>query len=130
MYAFQNPLPFKNTSLIVSTVLLCLLCLLRHRRLGAHGHVLDQEAHRSHVLLHVCHNQFVPVQTYFMPINPNLSPDVMMCLSYYAMGSNLGMTPISVEFKHSPAAPRVEGFAREIFWVRYVQWYVVHSHNL
>ncbi|CZT14318.1 related to HSP30 heat shock protein Yro1p [Ramularia collo-cygni] len=48
--------------------------------------------------------------------------NIMMCLSYYAMGSNLGMTPIDVEFHRT--WPRVRGDAREIFWVRYVQWFI------
>lgn len=51
--------------------------------------------------------------------------DVMMCISYYTMGSNLGMTPVSVEFNRG--TPRVRGDFREIFWVRYVQWLVSTS---
>lgn len=47
-------------------------------------------------------------------------------ISYYAMGSNLGFTPIGVQ--PSPSFhredPRVRGDNREIFWTRYVDWYV------
>ncbi|CAK4034442.1 bacteriorhodopsin [Lecanosticta acicola] len=45
-------------------------------------------------------------------------------ISYYTMGSNLGMTPIAVEFQHPcSTGPRVCGNEREVFWVRYVDWY-------
>lgn len=42
--------------------------------------------------------------------------------AYYAMGSNLGFTPIAVEFHR--IAPTVRGLERQVFWVRYVDWYV------
>lgn len=47
-------------------------------------------------------------------------------ISYYTMGSNLGMTPIEVEFQHPcSTGPRVCGNLREVFWVRYVDWYAM-----
>lgn len=44
------------------------------------------------------------------------------CVAYYSMGSNLGWTPIDVEFPRDDG--RVAGINREIFYVRYVDWYV------
>lgn len=40
------------------------------------------------------------------------------CIAYFSMGSNLGWTPIDVEFPR--ADPRVAGVNREIFYVRYI----------
>ena len=45
-------------------------------------------------------------------------------IAYFTMGSNLGWTPIQVEFVRSN--PRVGGLTggnREIFYVRYIDWY-------
>lgn len=41
-------------------------------------------------------------------------------VAYYAMGSNLGWTPIDVEFNRSN--PIVSGRNREIFYARYIDW--------
>lgn len=56
--------------------------------------------------------------------------NVTASIAYYSMGSNLGMTPIEVEFQRGSA--RVRGNAREVFWVRYVDWYesIVHAGRL
>lgn len=43
-------------------------------------------------------------------------------VAYFSMGSNLGWTPIQVEFPRSN--PRVSGVYREIFYVRYVDWFI------
>ena len=43
-------------------------------------------------------------------------------IAYFSMGSNLGWTPIAVEFQRS--SPKVAGLNREIFYVRYIDWYV------
>ncbi|KAF2704042.1 putative opsin-like protein [Pleomassaria siparia CBS 279.74] len=43
-------------------------------------------------------------------------------IAYWSMGSNLGFTPIAVEFRRSD--PKVSGVYREIFWVRYVDWFI------
>lgn len=43
-------------------------------------------------------------------------------IAYFAMGSNLGFAPVRVEFNRS--APRVRGTFREIFYVRYIDWFV------
>jgi bacteriorhodopsin len=43
-------------------------------------------------------------------------------IAYFSMGSNLGFTPIQVEFPRSN--PKVRGQYREIFWVRYVDWFI------
>ncbi|KAF7195134.1 hypothetical protein HII31_03602 [Pseudocercospora fuligena] len=48
-------------------------------------------------------------------------------ISYYAMGSNLGFTPIGVQPRPSlyrQDDPRVRGDNRQIFWTRYVDWFV------
>ncbi|KAF1983869.1 family A G protein-coupled receptor-like protein [Aulographum hederae CBS 113979] len=39
-------------------------------------------------------------------------------IAYFSMGSNLGYTPIAVEFHHKP------GMFREIFYVRYIDWFI------
>jgi bacteriorhodopsin len=41
-------------------------------------------------------------------------------IAYFSMASNLGFTPIAVEFQRS--SPRVAGQYREIFYVRYIDW--------
>lgn len=41
-------------------------------------------------------------------------------IAYFSMGSNLGWTPIDVEFVRSN--PVVSGMNREIFYVRYIDW--------
>ncbi|KAL9053953.1 MAG: hypothetical protein Q9162_004443 [Coniocarpon cinnabarinum] len=43
-------------------------------------------------------------------------------IAYYSMASNLGWTPITVEFVRS--AGTVAGSAREIFYVRYIDWVI------
>ena len=43
-------------------------------------------------------------------------------IAYFTMGSNLGFTPIEVEFPRSN--PKVSGTYREIFYVRYVDWFI------
>lgn len=42
------------------------------------------------------------------------------CIAYFSMGSNLGWTPIDVEWLRS--AGIVSGTNREIFYVRYIDW--------
>lgn len=55
---------------------------------------------------------------------------LVAAIAYFTMGSDLGQTPIEVEFKRSN--PKVSGTAtnqnREIFYVRYIDWYT-YSHN-
>lgn len=41
-------------------------------------------------------------------------------IAYFSMASNIGWTPITVEFPRSD--PIVRGKAREIFYVRYIDW--------
>ncbi|WPH00960.1 Hypothetical protein R9X50_00379400 [Acrodontium crateriforme] len=43
-------------------------------------------------------------------------------IAYFSMGSNLGWTPIDVEFQRSDHV--VSGFNREIFYVRYIDWFI------
>lgn len=44
------------------------------------------------------------------------------CIAYFSMGSNLGFVPIAVEFSRSD--PVVRGNFREIFYVRYIDWFI------
>ncbi|KAF9695495.1 hypothetical protein EKO04_006302 [Ascochyta lentis] len=44
------------------------------------------------------------------------------CIAYFTMGSNLGFTPIQVEFPRRD--PVVRGTYREIFYVRYIDWFI------
>lgn len=44
------------------------------------------------------------------------------CIAYFTMGSNLGFTPIQVEFPRNN--PVVRGTYREIFYVRYIDWFI------
>ncbi|KAK5107667.1 hypothetical protein LTR62_000902 [Meristemomyces frigidus] len=44
-------------------------------------------------------------------------------IAYFAMGSNLGWTPIDVEWRRS-WEPAVVGRNREIFYVRYIDWFI------
>jgi bacteriorhodopsin len=43
-------------------------------------------------------------------------------IAYFSMASNIGWAPISVEFVRSN--PKVAGLAREIFYVRYIDWVI------
>jgi len=43
-------------------------------------------------------------------------------IAYFSMASNLGWTGIAVEFQRSD--PRVAGLYREIFYVRYIDWFI------
>ncbi|MCJ1376107.1 ion channel activity [Loxospora ochrophaea] len=43
-------------------------------------------------------------------------------IAYFSMGSNLGWTPIQVEFPRSNS--KVSGVNREIFYVRYIDWFI------
>lgn len=45
------------------------------------------------------------------------------CIAYFTMGSNLGWTPIDVEWLR-PRGSEVFGINREIFYVRYVDWFI------
>jgi bacteriorhodopsin len=47
---------------------------------------------------------------------------MVAAVAYFSMASNLGFTPIAVEFQRGN--PRVHGVYREIFYVRYIDWYV------
>lgn len=44
-------------------------------------------------------------------------------IAYFSMGSDLGQTPIAVEFRRSNS--KVSGVNREIFYVRYIDWLVI-----
>ncbi len=44
-------------------------------------------------------------------------------MAYFAMGSNLGWTPIDVEWKR--IGHNLEGRNREIFYARYIDWYIL-----
>jgi len=46
-------------------------------------------------------------------------------IAYYSMGSNLGFTPIPVEFVRRN--PKVAGILRQIFYVRYIQSFITAS---
>lgn len=43
-------------------------------------------------------------------------------IAYFTMASNLGYAPIAVEFRRSSGL--VSGATREIFYVRYIDWFV------
>lgn len=47
---------------------------------------------------------------------------MVAAIAYFSMGSNLGFTPIQVEYARSD--PRVAGTYREIFYVRYIDWFI------
>lgn len=47
---------------------------------------------------------------------------LVAAIAYFAMGSNLGWTAIQVEFSRSD--PKVRGNMRQIFYVRYIDWFV------
>src|SRR5271170_5442509 len=47
---------------------------------------------------------------------------LVSAISYFAMGSNLGWTAIHVEFERSDR--RVAGDMRQIFYVRYIDYFV------
>jgi len=47
---------------------------------------------------------------------------MVAAIAYFSMASNLGFTPIAVEYQRSD--PRVHGVYREIFYVRYIDWMI------
>ncbi|KAG0650256.1 opsin like protein [Hyphodiscus hymeniophilus] len=55
---------------------------------------------------------------------PRRNPSITMvaAIAYFTMASNLGYAAIPVEFQRSN--PKVAGFYREIFYVRYIDWVV------
>ncbi|KAI4754734.1 family A G protein-coupled receptor-like protein [Aureobasidium sp. EXF-3400] len=48
---------------------------------------------------------------------------MVAAIAYFSMASNLGWTPIDVEFSR-PNMPEVRGMNREIFYVRYIDWFI------
>ena len=44
------------------------------------------------------------------------------CIAYFTMGSNLGFTPIGVEFQRNHST--VRGINRSVFYARYVDWVI------
>jgi len=46
--------------------------------------------------------------------------NAVACVAYFSMGSNLGWTPIGIEFLRTDR--HVAGLTREIFYVRYIDW--------
>ena len=48
---------------------------------------------------------------------------MVACIAYFAMGSNLGWTAIEVEYAR-PNNGLVSGLMRQIFYVRYIDWFV------
>jgi bacteriorhodopsin len=56
-------------------------------------------------------------------------------IAYFSMASNLGQTPIQVEFPRSTTGPANNAGAggtgtREIFYVRYIDWYDINLISL
>ena len=47
---------------------------------------------------------------------------LIAAIAYFCMGSNLGWTAIQVEFERS--SPKVAGNMRQIFYVRYIDWFL------
>lgn len=47
---------------------------------------------------------------------------MVAAIAYFSMASNLGWTPIDVEFQRS--AGIVRGVNREIYYVRYIDWFI------
>ncbi|KAK5297906.1 hypothetical protein LTR99_008309 [Exophiala xenobiotica] len=47
---------------------------------------------------------------------------MVAAIAYFSMGSNLGWTAIQVEFERSD--PKVAGNMRQIFYVRYIDWFI------
>lgn len=45
---------------------------------------------------------------------------LVAAIAYFSMASNLGFTPVAVEFQRGNH--RVSGTYREIFYVRYIDW--------
>ncbi|KAK5114200.1 hypothetical protein LTR85_010265 [Meristemomyces frigidus] len=48
---------------------------------------------------------------------------LVAAIAYFSMGSNLGWTPIDVEFPRAIGS-KVHGVNREIFYVRYIDWFI------
>ncbi|KAK3110761.1 hypothetical protein LTR53_014630 [Teratosphaeriaceae sp. CCFEE 6253] len=47
---------------------------------------------------------------------------MVAAIAYFSMASSIGWTPIDVEFQR--ANPKVHGVNREIFYVRYIDWFI------
>ena len=52
----------------------------------------------------------------------NAAVCLVAAIAYFCMGSNLGWTAIEVEFLRS--SPKVHGDMRQIFYVRYIDWFI------
>lgn len=48
---------------------------------------------------------------------------LVAAIAYFSMGSDLGQTPIAVQFQRNN--PKVHGVNREIFYVRYIDWLAI-----
>ncbi|KAI9841283.1 MAG: ion channel activity [Sclerophora amabilis] len=48
---------------------------------------------------------------------------LVAAIAYFTMASNLGWTPINVEFQRL-GDMKVSGYTREIFYVRYIDWFI------
>ena len=53
---------------------------------------------------------------------------LVAAIAYFTMGADLGETGIKPEFIRSD--PKVSGQLREIFYVRYIDWYVISQSQL
>jgi bacteriorhodopsin len=77
---------------------------------------------RSHRIFHyitgklVCKPRGSPTNNFQAGIT------MVAAIAYFSMGANLGFTPIEVEFFRNN--PRVRGTYREIFYVRYIDWFI------
>jgi bacteriorhodopsin len=54
----------------------------------------------------------------------NVTVCLISAIAYFCMGSNLGWTAIEVEFLRSNA--KVHGDMRQIFYVRYIDWFITN----
>ena len=52
----------------------------------------------------------------------NVAISLTSAIAYFAMGSNLGWTAVEVEFLRTD--PKVHGDLRQIFYVRYIEWFI------
>ncbi|KAM0326220.1 hypothetical protein ACHAQA_006817 [Verticillium albo-atrum] len=49
---------------------------------------------------------------------------LVACIAYFSMGSSLGQTPIQAEFERQGSSAVGAAGTREIFYVRYIDWFV------
>lgn len=48
----------------------------------------------------------------------------VLSMGYFTMAAQLGWVPVEVEFLHHRVSPGEPWPTRQVFWIRYIAWYL------